>query len=168
LSLEDEMLSMARQRESASEANVANMWLEHPSRLRIQLRSDLARQSDLRRLKRSDDRVVNLNPPANSLQQLVCPGVEFLSDSRLNFKIEMEELQQGWILKRFQFHLHLLGRSIRMVRIHLNQQAGYDPLMIPRCHLHIGDSKAHIPFPIMSPRLMVHLICEHIEPDLGL
>jgi hypothetical protein len=31
----------------------------------------------------------------------------------------------------------------------------------------IGDSQAHVLFPIMSPRLIVHLICEHIEPDLG-
>jgi len=168
LSLEDELLSMAWERESVSEANVANMWLDHPGKLRRQLRSDLARQVDLKKLKRSDDRVVNLNPGTNSLQELVCPGVEFWSDSKLNFKVELEELQQGWIVKRFQFHLHLSGRNIQMVRIHLNQRVGRDPLKVPRCHFHIGDSKAHIPFPIMSPRLMVHLICEHIEPDLGL
>jgi hypothetical protein len=55
-----------------------------------------------------------------------------------------------------------------MIRIHLNREGGHDPLNVPQCHFHIGDSKAHVPFPIMSPRLMVHLICEHIEPDLGL
>ena len=168
MSLEDELLSMARERESATEANVASMWLEHPSKLRRQLRSDLARQVDLKRLKRSDERSVNLDPPQANLQQLVCPAVEFWSDSKLNFKIELEELQQGWLVKRFQFHLHLSGRSIQMVRIHLNENVGHDPLTVPRCHFHIGNSKAHIPFPIMSPRLMVHLICEHIEPDLGL
>ena len=95
MSLEDELLSMARERETVSEANVANMWLEHPGKLRLQLRSDLARQVDLKKLKRSDDRVVNLNPGTNSPQELVCPGVEFWSDSKLNFKVELEELQQG-------------------------------------------------------------------------
>src|SRR2546428_2478643 len=113
---------MARERETVSEANVANMWLEHPGKLRLQLRSDLARQVDLKKLKRSDDGVINLHPGTNSLQELVCPGVEFWSDSKLNFKVELEALQQGWIVKRFQFHLHLaLTRSIQMVRIHLNQ-----------------------------------------------
>jgi hypothetical protein len=163
-----ELVSMARERESASDASLASMWLDHPSKLRLQLRSDLARQVDLGRLKHSDDRVVNLNPPANGLQELVCAAVEFRSDSKLNFKIELEDLQQGWLVRRFQFHLHIFGRSIKMVRIHLNHKVGHDPVRVPRCHFHIGDSKAHIPFPIMSPRLMVHLICEHIEPDLGL
>ncbi len=165
---EDELLLMARERESASEASLASMWLDHPSKLRLQLRSDLARQVDLDRLKRSDDRVVSLNPPANGLQELVCPDVEFRSDSKLNFKIELKGLQQGWLVRRFWFHLHLSGRKIQMVRIHLNDKVGHDPLRVPRCHFHVGDSKAHIPFPIMSPRLMVHLICEHIGPDLGL
>lgn len=168
MSLEEELLSLARERESASEANLAKMWLDHPSKLRLQLRSDLAGQVDLGRLKRSDDRVVKLNPPAKGLQELVCPAVEFRSDSKLDFKIQLEKQQQGWLIRRFWFHLHLSGRKIQMVRIHLNDKVGYDPLRIPRCHFHIGDSKAHIPFPIMSPRLMVHLICEHIEPDLGL
>jgi hypothetical protein len=165
---EDELLLIARARESASEANLASMWLEHPAKLRLQLRSDLGRQVDLGRLRRSDDRVVILNPLVNGLQELVCPDIELRSDSKLNFKIELEELQQGWLVRRFKFHLHLPGRKIQMVRIHLNDKVGHDPLRVPRCHFHIGDSKAHIPFPVMSPRLMVHLICEHIEPDLGL
>jgi len=168
LSLDDELLFLAREREGVSEANLANMWLDHPSKLRLQLRSDLARQVDLGRLKHSDDRVVNLNSLANGCQELVCPAIEFQSDSMLNFKIELEVLQKGWLVRRFQFHLQLSGRSIQMVRIHLNHKIGHDPLRIPRCHFHIGDSKAHIPFPIMSPRLMVNLICEHIEPDLGM
>jgi hypothetical protein len=168
LSLEDELLSMALDRENASEANVARMLLGPPSRLRLQLRSDLARQVDLRRLKRSDDQVVHLTPPTNSFQELVCSAVEFWSGSILNFRIELESIQQGWLVKRFQFHLHLSSRGIKMVRIHLNEKVGHDPVKVPRCHFHIGDSRAHIPFPIMSPRLMVHLICEHIEPDLGL
>ena len=160
---DEELLSLAREREAASEASLASMWLEHPSKLRRELRSDLAGQVDRNRLRSFDDGVVT-----NSLQSLDCSGVEFRSDSRFDFKIELEQLQKGWAVKRFQFHLHLAGRSIRMVRIHLNNRVAHDPLTVPRCHFHIGDSKAHIPFPIMSPRLLVHLICEHIEPDLGL
>jgi hypothetical protein len=163
---EDELLSMAREREKISESNLESMWFDHPSKL--QLRSDLFRQVDLDRLKRLDDRAVTLNPPEKGLQEIVCSGAEFRSDSKLSFKIELEKQQQGWIVKRFQFHLHLSGRGIKMVRIHLNHKVSHDPLRVPRCHFHIDDSEAHIPFPVMRPRLMVHLICEHIEPDLGL
>lgn len=168
MSLEDELLSMARERESASEANLAKMWLGHPGTLRRQIRSDLARQVDLNRLKSLDDGVVHLNAPTGDVQDLVCTEVEFCSDSKLSFNVELERLQQGWLVKRFKFHLLLPGRSIQMIRIRLNEKSGHDPVTVPRCHFHIGDSKAHIPFPVMSPRLMVHLICAHIEPDLGL
>jgi len=58
-------------------------------------------------------------------------------------------------------------RQVKMLRIHLNGEPWYDPLTVPRCHLHIGDSRAHIPFPVTNPRLILHLLCEHIEPDLG-
>lgn len=27
--------------------------------------------------------------------------------------------------------------------------------------------EAHVPFPIMNPRLILSLFCEHIEPDFG-
>lgn len=168
MSLEGDLLSLARERDGATEAALAKMWIEHPSKLRVQLRSDLARQVDLGRLKHSDDRVVHLSPPVNSRQELVCPSVEFGSGSTLDFTIDLEERQKGWLVKRFKFHLHLLGRRVPMVRIHLNESAWHDPVTVPRCHFHIGDSLAHIPFPVMNPRLMVHLICEHIQPDLGL
>jgi hypothetical protein len=54
-----------------------------------------------------------------------------------------------------------------MVRSHLNEISSHDPLAIPRCHMHIADSEAHVPFPVMNPRLILYLICEHIEPDFG-
>src|SRR5258707_15537168 len=158
---------MARERESASESILATMWLEHPSKLLRQLRNDLALQVDRNRLKRTDDDVVSLGQSEKGLPELTCTAAEFRSDSRLNFKLELEKQQKGWLFKRFQFSLYLAGRNIKMVRIHLNERVSHDPVKVPLCHFHIGDSEAHIPFPIMSPRLMVHLICEHIEPDLG-
>lgn len=101
MSAEDELLSIARQRESASEADLAGMWLDHPGTLRRQLRNDLARQVDLGRLKGLDDEIVRLNQLGNELQELVCPAVDFRSDSKLDFKIELEELQQGFRARRF-------------------------------------------------------------------
>jgi hypothetical protein len=55
-----------------------------------------------------------------------------------------------------------------MVRIHLNPQSVRDPLRVPRCHLHIGASHAHVPFPIMPPLLMLDFICTDLEADVGI
>jgi hypothetical protein len=167
LSWEDELQALARDRESAYQSSLSLMMVDHRGMLRRQLRYYLLEQTIHGRLKKTCD-VPRLDTHMGGLQELVCEEVEFRSDSRLSFIVEMEQEQTGWLVKRFKFHLHLARRSINMIRIHLNQEVGHDPLTVPRCHFHIGDSKAHIPFPIMSPRLMLHLICEHIEVDLGL
>ena len=167
MSWEAELQALARDREDAYQSSLSLMILEHPSKLRLQLRHYLAEQTNHGKLKRTYDEL-RLETHVGGLQELVCEEVEFQSDSKLSFNVEMERRQTGWFVKRFKFHLHLVRRSINMIRIHLNQEIGRDPLIVPRCHFHIGDSRAHIPFPIMSPRLMLHLICEHIEVDLGL
>lgn len=168
MSWEDELIALAHDRENASEAILAQMMVDHPGRLRLQLRHYLAEQANRGNLKRTYEYCPRLETHEGGLQELVCEEVEFRSDSSLKFNVQMEQVQAGWLVKRFRYHLHLPGRSISMVRIHLNQEVGHDPLNVPRCHFHIGDSRAHIPFPIMSPRLMLHLICEHIELDVGL
>jgi len=167
LSWEDELRVLAREREEAYQSSLSLMMVDHPGTLRRQLRHYLAEQANHGRLKQTYD-VPRLDTRVGGLQELVCEEVEFRSDSRLSFNVLMEPKQTGWFVKRFEFDLHLAGRSINMIRIHLNQEAGHDPLTVPRCHFHICNSKAHIPFPIMNPRLMLHLICEHIEVDVGL
>lgn len=167
MSWEDELQALARDRENASQSSLSLVAVDHPGILLRQLRHYLGVQADRRRLKQSYN-APPLDTQAGGLQELVCEEIEFQSDSRLAFNVQMIQEQAGWLVTRFRFHLHFAGRSIKMVRIHLNQEVGHDPLKVPRCHFHIGDSKAHIPFPIMNPRLMLHLICEHIEVDLGL
>lgn len=167
MSWEDELEALAYDRENACQSRLSKMMVDHPGTLRRQLRHYLAEQANRGRLTQTYD-VPRLDTLEGGLQELSCEEVEFRSDSRLNFNIQMEQEQGGWLVKRFRFHLHLPRRSINKVLIHLNQEGGHDPLNVPRCHFHIGDSKAHIPFPIMSPRLMLHLLCEHIEPDVGL
>lgn len=58
-----------------------------------------------------------------------------------------------------------------MLRIHLNAQQWHDSLRVPRCHFHVArgrePGKARIPFPVMNPLLVLHLICEVIEPDFA-
>jgi hypothetical protein len=166
---EDELLQMARDRERASEAALSNTWLAIPGTLRRQLRNELAVQVDLHHIRPFNEKtVVQLRAPAGNLQELFCDGVDFLSNSRLAFDLQMEQQQAGWLVKRFRFSLTLVKRPIKTVRIHLNAGVGHDPVKVSRCHLHIDNSNPHIPFPIMNPRLLVHFICEHIEPHLGI
>jgi hypothetical protein len=120
-------------------------------------------------MKETYGKVPKLRTTQGGLEELTCPGAEFASGGRLVFDIQLENTQRGWLVKRFRFHVALPpSRNIHMVRIHLNRETLHDPLRIPRYHLHVGDSAAHIPFPIMNPRLILSLICEYIEPDFGL
>ena len=167
MSVENELVQLARQRENETQIALQGMSFE-PDHLRRQLREDLSRQFDHARMKRPDDRVPQPTTVQGGLNELACPEVEFVDGGRLLFNIQLENSQRGSLVKRFRFHLHLPpSRNIKMVRIHLNPETWHDPLRVPRCHLHIGDSQAHIPFPIMNPRLILSLVCEHIEPDFG-
>jgi hypothetical protein len=165
--MEDDLINLARMREAQSEAVLSKMLLESPSYLRRQLRHYISRQVDRGRMKRPDEGIPRLETFQGGLDQLSCERAEFYSGTWLSFKIELRQQQGGWALERFQFHVHLVERRIHMVRIHLNNQTLHDPLAVPRCHLHIGGSKAHVPFPVMNPRLILDLICEHIERDFG-
>ena len=168
MSIEDELLRLARDRERKSQDTLDAMLLERPDRLGRQLRAYLSRQADHGRMKHTNEKIPAFATIGGGVSELACPQAEFSSGSRLTFKVQAAEEQRGWLVKRFQFHLHLPAtRRIRMVRIHLNEISSHDPLAVPRCHMHIADSEAHVPFPIMDPRLILYLICEHIEPDFG-
>ena len=164
MNVEDELQQLARDRESATQAVLRGMRFE-PDHLRRQLRQYLSRQVEHGRMKRLDDRVPQLTRARDDLYKLACPDVEFSNGGRLLFNIQLEENQRAWILGGFEFHLHL--PHSRKIRIELNSEVSHDPLRVPRCHFHLDDWPTHIPFPIMHPRLVLSLICEHIEPDLG-
>ncbi len=170
MSWEDELRALASERETAGGSVPSQLMIDHPANLRRQLRHYLGVQADLGRLKKTYDGPT-MDTREGGVQELVCDGVEFWSDSRLTFYIKLRQEQAGWHVKEFEFHLHLVSRTVGMVRVHLNDYQSdprrIDPLRIPRCHFHIGDSEAHIPFPQMSCRLILHLLCEYIEPDLG-
>lgn len=168
MSAEDELLQLARDRDGQMEAALGTMLIGSPGMLVRQLRHDLSRQTEHRRMKRADEKTPRLETLQGGVTKLVCEETEFFSGARLSFELQLDREQRGWRVMSFEFHLRLPSeRNIDMVRIELNSEASDDPLRIPRCHLHVGESKAHIPFPIMNPRLILSLICEHIEPDFG-
>lgn len=169
MSIEDELMPIARQREDAAVEDLAALVLEHPGHLGRQLRADLHELLvDRGKIRHTNEKIVQLQTVEGGLSELVCADLELSSGARLEFRIQLERNQRGWFLRQFRFDVHLpRQRHIRVVRIHLKPDTWHDPLAIPRCHLHVGASQAHVPFPIMSPRLILHFICDHIEPDFG-
>ncbi len=172
LNFDGELKRLARDREQACEDAIAAIQVDATGQLLRQLRAYLSRQEDYKRIKGPIGDVIKLDRSEGGAEELECKSVEFESESRLEFQIRMEPKQPGWRIKQFRFHLHLPGSSgVTMVRVHLNPQSTHNSLEVPRCHLHIGrggdHGQAHIPFPVMSPLLMLHLICEVIEPDFA-
>ena len=162
MNIEGDLLQLARDRETRTEGALDEMLREPPDRLLRQLRAYLARQVDRGRMKRTDEKIPHITTVTGGLNELACPEVQFSSGARLNFNIQLQQEQGGWLIRRFRFHVHLpKSRSIKMVRIHLNGDQWHDPLVVPRCHMHIDRSNAHVPFPVMDPRLILDFICRN-------
>ena len=170
MSIEHELQRLALNREEAFESALRELDLEPPDFLLRQMRAYLADQEDHGRIKHFAEKSVQLTQQRGGIQEMECNAVQFSSGSRLDFKISMKKQRAGWRITGFNFHLHLPAeRKIGMVRVHLNVERARDPLVVPRCHMHIdGGKRAHVPFPIMSPRLILQLVCDAIEPDIGL
>lgn len=139
-----------------------------PQVLKKYIRNYFGRLVDYRKLSIIDEKLPHLNSLNDGLNELMCPELAFLSGARLEFSIRFRQQQTGWLVTQFMFHLTLPSdRGVGMVRIHLNEGRSRDPIAVPRCHFHLGNSEAHIPFPAMHPVLILDLLCQRIEPDLG-
>jgi hypothetical protein len=169
VSTESELLQIAREHERRSDAIWGEMDSIEPNLLQKQLRAYLIRQTDHNRMKhRVSEKIPTLKPIGDNKYELACPKITFVSDAQLEFKIEVEKQQTCWLMRQLKFHIFLAPEtSINMLRIHLKPTISHDPTEIPRCHMHIGDNRAHIPFPAMDPRLILHFICEHIIPGFN-
>ncbi len=151
------------------QAALDELDMDQPHLLLRQLRHYLSRQADHGRLRNLKEKAIELVTVSERSQELTCHYLRFKSGSELTFRIRLDQRHVGWFLKQFQFHVKLAQpRRVGMVRIHLDPENRFDPLSVPRCHLHVDNSRPHVPFPIISPRLILHLVCEHIEPDIGL
>jgi hypothetical protein len=167
VNLDDELVEIARLNDAATQASLDSLTVE-PALLLRHLRYYLSRQSDYRRITRLKERAVELTQVEGGAQELEGSAIEFSSGSALAFRIRLEQGRTGWAVKQFRFHVKLAQpRCVKMVRIHLNRATARDPLAVPLCHLHIDSSRPHIPFPIVNPRLVLHLVCQHLEPDIG-
>lgn len=76
----------------------------------------------------------------------------FDSGARLSFGITLKEESRDWRLLAFRFHLaYPDGHSPLFIRFDLNSDESRDPLMEPRCHIHVGNNNLRIPGRVMSP-----------------
>jgi len=167
LNPEDELAKLARLRDGATQAALDALRVE-PAHLLRHIRHYLKRQTDHRVFSHLKENAIELTTIREGMQELACKRLEFSSGSELNFCLRLQPSQRGALIKQFYFHVKLAGpRPIGMVRIHLNPNSGHDPLSVPRCHLHVDHSRPHVPFPVFDPRLILQLVCEHIEPDIG-
>jgi hypothetical protein len=100
VSIEHELLRLARERETKAEGALAEMLLEPPDALRRQFRTYLSRQVDHGRMRRTDENIPRLATVEGGLNELACPGAQFFSGARLEFKLQLEKMQRGWLVKR--------------------------------------------------------------------
>ena len=168
MSLDEELAQLARQRDDATQVALDGLIVD-PAHLLRQIRNYLKRQTDYGRFAHLKESAIELKAVQNSLHELACKTLEFSSGSELKFCLRLEPRQRGTFVTQFYFHVKLAQpRPIGMVRIHLNAKVARDPLSVPRCHLHVDHSQPHVPFPVLDPRLILQLLCEHIEPTIGL
>lgn len=169
MTVESELQRLALERAEAYETAISALDLGDPARVYRQIRAYLAELEDHGRIKRFRENMLPLRAAQDGVQELRCVPIELTSGSRFEFTIKMRQQQGICRLIEFEFHLNLPpARNVDMVRIHLIPERPRDPLQVPQCHMHIGGGeRAHVPFPIMSPRLILHLVCEVIEPDIG-
>ena len=95
--------------------------------------------------------------------------IRFSSGAELSFGITLRNELERSKLVAYRFHLELPPDSgLKFVRIDLNgPQNLYDPLQIPRSHIHPGFPHIHVPFPVMSPLEVLDRLFHVIEPHFA-
>ena len=156
---------LASRRDTDVQNAITEMVLDPPNSILREMRFYLSRRVDSRRIENISEKVIVLNVRNHGITALICPEIEFLSGAKLKFEVEMESTQVGWKVKSFEFHLSLPESTVKMIQFHMMGKEPINSLDVPRCHLHIGTSKTHLPFPFMDPRLILYLICDHLERD---
>jgi len=169
----------ARALEVRTAADLGNIELPAPHECLREIRLYLQRMTDTGRTKNgvhqlssrtleNGDSQINAGP---TIFREPCSNcIQFLSGSQLSFGITLRFDCAKTTLLAYRFYLCLLPRSgLRFVRIDLNApNPNYDPLHVPRSHMHPGFEGVHIPFPVMRPMeildRMVHVIEPHFAP----
>ena len=140
-----------------------------------QLRFYLQRMTDRGRLTKGARALSQLETAEGHAQINVGPTIFrascddciiFRSGAQLSFGITLRVDGSYSRLMAYRFHLNLLESSgLRFIRIDLNApKSDYDPMHMPRSHMHPGFEHVHIPFPAMHPMEVLDRVFHVIEP----
>lgn len=164
----------AKALEARTEAHLANIGLPPPHEYFREIRVYLQRATDIRRTINgvhplSQRSLENGDTQINAGPTIFRPCencIQFRSGAQLSFGVTLRFDDAQTTLLSYRFHLSLLPASgLRFVRIDLNPPKDtYDPLHVPRCHIHPGFEDIHIPFPVMGPLEVLDRIVHVIEP----
>jgi len=165
----------AKALEARTEADLASISLPHPHEYFSKIRIYLQRMTDTGRTRngvrvlsqrslQNGDTQINAGP---TILRKPCEScIQFRSGAQLSFGVTLRFDGRQTTLLSYRFSLSLLPASgLRFVRIDLNApKEAYDPLHMPRCHIHPGFENIHIPFPVMEPIEVLDRIVHVIEP----
>lgn len=165
----------AKALETRTAADLSNIELPIPHECFREIRIYLQRLTDTgrtkngvhllsRRVLENGDTLINAGPTIFREPGDGC--VQFHSGAELSFGITLRFDGAKTTLLSYRFYLNLLPASgLRFVRIDLNpSNEDYDPLHVPRSHMHPGFEGIHIPFPVMQPLEILDRIVHVIEP----
>lgn len=164
--------------EARTESELANIAFPPPHEYFSQTRLYLQRTTDTGRTRNgvhllsrhsagNGDTQINAGP---TIFREPCDNcIKFKSGAQLSFGVTLGLDGARTTLLAYRFYLSLLPASgLKFVRIDLNaRKADYDPLQMPRCHIHPGFENVHIPFPVMSPIEVLDRIVHVIEPHFS-
>jgi hypothetical protein len=163
--------------ETRTEADLANIGLPPPHQYFRDVRIYLQRMTDVGRIrngvhvlkqKSPEIGVTQIDAGPTTFREPCGDCIRFDSGAQLSFGIMLRFDGARTTLISYRFYLNLLPASgLRFVRIDLNapkDKDKYDPLHMPRCHMHPGFEGIHIPFPVMAPIEVLDRIVHVIEP----
>jgi hypothetical protein len=165
----------AKALEARTEADLANISLPPPHEYFRDIRIYRQRATDGGRTRNgvhvlsrhslgNGDTQINAGP---TIFRDPCENcIQFRSGAQLAFGVTLRFDGAQSTLLAYRFYLSLLPASgLRFVRIDLNApKETYDPLHMPRCHMHPGFEGIHMPFPVMTPIEVLDRIVHVIEP----
>lgn len=168
-------IAAAQMLEERTELHLANIALPPPQLYFRQIRSYLQRITDTdqttngahllsQRTLDNGDTQIDAGP---TIFREPCEDcIQFRSGAKLSFGITLRVNGARTTLLSYRFHLALLPTSgLQFIRIDLNApKDAYDPLHMPRCHMHPGFENILLPFPVMSPLAVLDRIMHVIEP----
>ena len=156
-------------------ADILNMKIAAPRDSLSEIRSYLQRMIDSGRT-RNGPHLLSIKPIANGDVQIdagptvfkePCGNcIHFRSGAELSFGVTLRHDGYKTTMLAYRFHIQLpLSSALEFIRIDLNPpRANYDPLHMPRSHMHPGYEGIHIPFPPMRPLEVLDRIVHVIEP----